>query len=151
MSGVGMDRHRFKTEAEVAAIVFEEADRAMQQSMFDVQREAMILAQGNRRTGTYLRSLTTGGEGNITEVAKVGRVLTGKFGTKLFYGPILENWIRPAVLKRPRPRGKSWSDNPRTPNPFKFIERGMTAALPMAHRRFAAAGHRIALRLSRGH
>jgi hypothetical protein len=157
----------------VQRVIMDEAEQGMRQACLALEGQWRALATPARRTGTYMRSITT-------EVTRVSATrIHGTVGTNLFYAPYLEYGTglygpnrqliypkRASVLRFPQPgnpgftlagRRRSgragaaaayvYARYVRGIRPRRYAERAADLARATAMAAFRAAGARAAARL----
>lgn len=107
-AGVEIQGPRLHGAGDVAKIMQEEGERAMQKAYFEVQAQLARVAQTHRRTGHYLRSFSPGDPSHIMRIDRSTGRIVGIFGSRLAYARFLESGTgiygprkRKIVPKRP--------------------------------------------------
>lgn len=90
MSHVNIQGPRLHGAADVAKIVMEEAEKAMQLAYFEVQGQLARVAVQHRRTGHYLRSFAPGDPNHVQRIDRTTGRIVGTFGSRLNYAGYLE-------------------------------------------------------------
>lgn len=173
MSGGHVEKDPLPIRATTAQqVVLAEAHTFLKKALLIVEAEWKRRAQRSRRTGTYLRSITS-------RVTRVGNTVVGFVGTSLFYAPYLEHgtglygprhrWITPVkaqALRWPQKGNKSFTlaGRPRSGRagagaaytfakrtrgmrPRKFAQDAALVTRPLVIRTMQAGAHSAARRI----